>query len=76
MHVEEALLDYLFFPVLCDYFFVHCLFLRVLNDILHPQQSFLIIVRIIDVLVEEGLYHMLSCLVAIVLNEVVNDQLV
>lgn len=76
MGIKKTLLNYLFFSVLCHNFFVDCFFMRVLNDILQSKQSFLIVTHIFDVLIDKYFNDVLGCLIAVLLNQIVNDKLI
>lgn len=62
--------------MLGDYFFVHGFFVGVLNDVLHPEQSLLVIGGVFDVFVEERFDHMLCCLIPVFFEEVIDHELV
>lgn len=50
--------------------------MRIFDDVLHPHDPLSIEIGILDVFIEESLDDMLSCLVAIVLYEIIRNQFV
>ena len=76
VHFAETLLDHLSFPVLTDWLAMHCLLLRVLYDVLQSQDPLPYRRKAPYVFFDAGLNDKLSSLVAIVLDEVIDNQLI
>jgi len=56
--------------------FVQSLLLRILDDILHPHESLFEIINIFDIPSDQSLYDELSCLIAIMLQQIINDKFI
>lgn len=76
MDLEQTLFDDFFFALLCDYFFVDCLLLWILNNIFHPHYPFSIKIEILDIFIEKNLNYMLCCLIAVIFNQIIHNQFV
>jgi hypothetical protein len=74
--VEQALFDHFFLTMFGHYLFVQGFLLRVFDDVLHPHESLSKIASVLDVASHQRLDDELGGLVAIVLQQVVDDQFV
>lgn len=76
MHLTEALFYHFSFSVFSHWLAVQCLLLRIFNDVFHPQDPLANCRKVPNVFFDAGLDEELCGLVAIVLDEVIDDQLV
>ena len=76
MNVEEALLDDILLSVLCDDLLMQSFLLGVLYYVLHPHRLLAIVCKVLDIFVEKIPDDMFCCLKAIVLDQIIHNQLV
>jgi hypothetical protein len=76
VHLAETLLYHFSFSVFSHWPAVQRLFLRILYDVFHPQNPLAHCREVPNVLFDAGLDDELCGLVAIVLDEVIDNQLV
>lgn len=76
VNVKKALFDDLLLPMLSDNFLVKGFFVWMLDYVLHSQQSLSVICDIFDILIKKGLNNMFCSLIAIMFDEVIDNQFI
>ena len=76
MNVKKTQFYHLFFSLFVDDLFVKGFFLRMLNNVLQPENFLSIEVDVLDIFVDETFDNELRSLIPFILDEIINYQLV
>ena len=76
MNIKKTLLNYLLLAMFSHYLFMDSFFLRMLDDILKSEYFFTIEMNIFDIFINNFFDDILSCLISVMLDQVIYYQLV